>query len=82
MLGVKDIEKCVSVEFDNDDALWTLESGYEKILGIKLLCKKINSSRVLNFSSANERLTEEDMASCSRAFWKPKNVKIAKKRGR
>ena len=54
MLGVKDIEKYVSVEFDNDDALWTLESGYEKILGIKLLCKKINSSRVLNFSSAND----------------------------
>ena len=41
---------------------------------MKLLCKKSNLARVQKFSSLRMTLTEEDTASCSRAFRKPKTA--------
>ena len=41
---------------------------------MKLFCKKIKSHTCLEFSSPRTTLTEEDIASCTRAFRKPKNA--------
>ena len=42
---------------------------------MKLLCKpKIKSHTCLETSSLRTILTEEGIAYCSRAFWKPKNA--------
>ena len=53
--------------------LWTLEiSIRKKILRRKLVCKKIKSHTCFE-------LNEEDMASSSRAFRKPKNAEEERK---
>ena len=75
------LEKCVSIEFITMTLLWTLEISIrkKKKKRNKLLCKKSNLARVSTFSSLRTTLTEEDMASCSRAFRQPKNAEEGRK---
>ena len=74
------LEKRVSMELITMTLLWTLQiSMRKKTLRMKLLCKKIKSHTCLEISSLRTKLTKEDIASCSRAFRKPKTAEEEKK---
>ena len=64
----------------NNDAFVNVENQHrKKRLHMKLLFKKMKSHTFQKFSSLQTTLTEEDAASCSRAFRKPQNAKDERK---
>ena len=73
-------EKRVSMELITMTLLWTLEISIQKKHHVwNYYVRKSNLIRVSKLSSLRTTLTEEDIASCSRAFRKPKNAEEERK---
>ena len=69
------LEKRVSMELITMTLLWTLEISIRiKHYVWNYYVRKSNLTRVSKLSSLRTTLTEGDIASCSRAFRKPKNA--------
>ena len=66
------LEKRVSMELITMTLLWTLEISIRKKHYVwNYYARKSNLTRCWKFSSLRTTLTEDDIASCSRAFRKP-----------